>query len=42
MDVFSTSLAEILGIDSEYDMFNKQAKVCNIKEIIELVKYWHL
>ena len=28
MDKFECNLAEILGIDSEYDMFNKQAKVC--------------
>jgi hypothetical protein len=28
MDKFECSLAEILGIENEYDMFNKQAKVC--------------
>lgn len=28
MDKFEVSLAEMLGIDNEYDIFNKQAKVC--------------
>ena len=29
MDKFEVSLAEILGIENEYDLLNKQAKVCN-------------
>ena len=28
MDKFEVSLADILGIEDEYNMFNKQAKVC--------------
>jgi len=28
MDKFEASLADILGIEDEYNMFNKQAKVC--------------
>lgn len=28
MDKFEVSLAEILGIENEYDLLNKQAKVC--------------
>ena len=28
MDKFEVSLAEILGIENEYDLLNKKAKVC--------------
>lgn len=30
---FEVSLAEILGIENEYDLLNKQAKVCTLVHI---------
>ena len=40
-DNIDTFMAEILGIENEYDVLNKQAKVCTYNKITNLRLYHH-